>query len=99
MTSSLHDLRRDLRTSGFKAYLDANGRLHVKGGMPPPDLRRRVATSAGQLRNYLRFRTRIQRLEAPRIRWAHPPWTGDFYAWAEGAEREPIPVGLERIAL
>jgi len=35
-------------------------------------------------------------LEPARIRWAHPPYEGDLYAWMPGADTTDVPVGLDR---
>jgi hypothetical protein len=93
---SFKALLQEIHLRGVRLRI-ADGQLQAAGLSESPALRAAIKAHRARLTWHVRCQT--ARLERPRIRWAHPPWTGNFFAWTEGAEREPIPVGLERVTL
>ena len=84
-------LLQETRRQGVRLRMTAEGRLQAAG--LTPELRPAVKRHRARLKVYMQGRGCT--LEAPRIRWAYPPCTTDWYAWRPGADKEDVPPGLK----
>jgi len=101
-------MQTEMTFDGLLREIDACGvELRCVGGnlqcagLPPEraDLRTAMSTHRDRLMRHVRWQGSIldsDTLEPARIRWAHPPYEGDLYAWMPGADTTDVPVGLDR---
>lgn len=93
---TFRQLLREIDRQGVGLRMTGDGRLQAAG----VTAELRPALRQHRVRLKARVRSRGAPLEVPRVRWAYPPCSAKWLAWAEGhpaqgEDKESVPPGLD----